>query len=886
MPQLVKKRRSGWAVLAAGALIASLLAVGASPAAAQSSSNDPNHNPDFGANWSACVGEAGSHDEMFSDVDEDNVHADSINCIAYYGITVGKGDGSYASDEDVSAFQMRIFVQKAADLMGADGEAVLSSVTLSDTVTRLEMAQLMFGLVHDMDTSSDIVNGGDVRIHPRSGNIEFYDDDADTWVEVDDYFADAKAQVPIAESQLIGATYELGITRGTRGDGTLVSTSNSRFEPSKPVSRGQMASFITRTLDHSNLRARGLAIQRNTRLDTQVSYRDDDFAPIDDARIDVFSALYADDAFDADDGECEPNFVRDETPSHSKCAIDIGDQLTDEGNVDFRLVSDSDPITAACRTEGQDAVLRFETAEGSAGRTFWAWTGDINDEVDEDTILAELEDVARPVGASGPDYARVTGGLPTGDELAKMGETVTFTLQLYSQVGAEPNSDKDIAVGPDRSRNPYHLRVQNFFVASNENRDSDYGDGENEDKEGTASLATSLFSQAPGDWDYVDAAGINEVAAADATPFRTPSDSVVWPNSDGEYVITLSWLDLNAAPAIDNTDVGAYFTLTPFTQANDLIEANLLTELEAKGNYVNVLQEGTPVPTPLTTDVVTGHVIFSDDASDPHSVTGAAAGSYRTIAGSRTGNSVTVTVLDQYGDGMRNVQISVSSDLDVAEPGDDTPDEVTYPEEVDITVQDNEDGNDNGTAGEAEDDVRGTFKTRRNGARLIGYNYIGRTAKTEVITPESIVLLGDDPGTAETVEDDFVLRAQEVGGVVSVYWAKVGNNTQSDTTAAGEPESVPLLVPDVANRTIVANEPLAEADEDNPMAYYYDEDDTFIVAGVGATFEMFEEALSATLKDDGIYADTVMWENYVNYRPGRINRTIWELTLSCTAPAA
>ena len=34
MPQLVKKRRSGWAVLAVGALVASLLAVGAAPAGA------------------------------------------------------------------------------------------------------------------------------------------------------------------------------------------------------------------------------------------------------------------------------------------------------------------------------------------------------------------------------------------------------------------------------------------------------------------------------------------------------------------------------------------------------------------------------------------------------------------------------------------------------------------------------------------------------------------------------------------------------------------------------------------------------------------------------------------------------------------------------------
>ena len=181
---------------------------------------------------------------MFSDVGEDNVHADAINCIAHYGVTVGKGDGTYAPSEDVTAFQMGIFVQKAADLMGADGEAVLADVELSDTVTRLEMAQLMFGLVNDIDD--------DVRISPADGQIQFYDDDTNAWVVVDDYFADAKAQVPIFDSQLVGATYELGITRGTRGDGTLVSTPNSTFEPFANVSRAQMAAFIARTLDHSN----------------------------------------------------------------------------------------------------------------------------------------------------------------------------------------------------------------------------------------------------------------------------------------------------------------------------------------------------------------------------------------------------------------------------------------------------------------------------------------------------------------------------------------------------------------------------------------------------------------------------------------------------------
>ena len=191
MPQLVKKRRSGWAVLAVGALIASILAVGAGPAAGQGQPNvsgGPNHNPDFGASWSACVGAAGSHDQAFSDVAEDNVHADAINCIGYYGITVGKGDGTYAPSENVSAFQMRLFVQRAADLMGADGEAVLAAVPLSDTVTRAEMAQLMFGLVNDIDD--------DVRYNPLDNDIEFDRDGDGVWVVVDDYFADATREVP------------------------------------------------------------------------------------------------------------------------------------------------------------------------------------------------------------------------------------------------------------------------------------------------------------------------------------------------------------------------------------------------------------------------------------------------------------------------------------------------------------------------------------------------------------------------------------------------------------------------------------------------------------------------------------------------------------------
>ena len=923
MPQLVKKRRSGWAVLAVCALVASILAVGAGPTAAQPASTiqaaSPNHNPDAGADWSACVGSAGTHDAMFSDVSEDNVHAGDINCIAYYAVTVGMGDGTYAPEAHVTAFEMGLFVQRAADRMGADGEAVLAGVELSDYVTRLEMAQLMFGLVDDID--------GDVRISPADGQIQFYDDDTNTWEVVNDFFADAKAQVPIFESQVVGAAYELGITRGTKGDGTLVSTANSTFEPFANVTRAQMASFIARTLDHSNLRPEGLAIQRNSNKDTMVSYRDGDWGPIEDARIDVFSAQYPEDAFDEDDGECEGNFVKDETPSHATCAIDIGDQLTDdEGNVMFTLVSDDDPITATCATDSS-AVLQFESAPGSEGRTFWAWTGDQGDEVDADTDLQELEDVARPVGKAGPDYANVSGGLPTKDELARMGETVNFTLQLHSLTGADPNPAKDPAVGPDRSRNPYHLRIQKYFVERVAGTDSDHGSDTGETKTGSASTGTGLFPNAPGDWAYALGNKATDIGGTPVTAaqslFNTERDTVVWPNGDGEYVISLTNIDLNAAPAVDNADVGVYFELTPFTTGNDLISANLVTDLEADGNRVEVAmnQQGN--------EFVKGHVIFSDDASDPHAVSGETA-NYRIIAGTATGNSVTVSVVDQYGDGMRNVAVSVDSNLDTVARATD---QAVYPEEVDLTVQTTEDRDGDGTSGEetavdrtgltyatfvaqdltatppipanrididsravgrtptsiGEDDIEGVFNTRRNGTYRIGYTYTGSEAQTETITPESIQVISAAFNTNDPVDGvvTTTTREQEVGSDVSVYWTGTGTRPASLGGRADATEFLPVLVRDVPNRTIVANDPGIEADDnDNPMAYFYDEDDTFIIAGVGATFEMFEEALSSTWKKDGdVYVDYVMWENYVVTRPGRVNRTVWEVTLSCTDPS-
>ena len=147
----------------------------------------------------------------------------------------------------------------------------------------------------------------------------------------DDYFRDASRQTPAHVNDRISAIYELGITTGTNGmigeDGT--------YEPNGLVTRAQMASFIMRTMGHTNLRPAGLAAQ-STNDDTQVSLRDADFVPIVGERTEVLTTNFPDDAFNANGG-CIDQFVQNQDPGFGECEIDVGDRLTnpasdDEGN--------------------------------------------------------------------------------------------------------------------------------------------------------------------------------------------------------------------------------------------------------------------------------------------------------------------------------------------------------------------------------------------------------------------------------------------------------------------------------------------------------------------------------------------------------------------------
>ena len=488
MPQLVKKRRSGWALLAVGAMVASILAVGASPAAAAP------RQPDQEAEWKACLGPAMA-DQGFADVSMDSVHYDNINCLKYYGITTGRTDEEFAPDANVTRSQMALFLARAAYVAGIDlgdaedqgftdlnaddtervdainrvvgagimfGETQTSfdppSATVfapTNQVTRWEMAMFLFAFLDHaldsvlIDTLPNSVEGN----RDGTGHIELNSRDGEIGTPLDDYFRDALRQTPSHVNERISAIYELGVTTGVNN----MVGNEGVYDPNGLVTRAQMASFIMRTMGHTNLRPEGLTAQ-STDDDTQVSVRDADFRPIGDVRTEVFTTNFPDDAFNANGG-CNTRFVREQPPSFDECEIDRGDTLTDgeTGNAIWRVGfkrGNQLTITCTAMASGYDEYQFMAGTRGSdTAYTIYAWSSSVGDRANVDAVFesvpANVLTVVTPavkyiVTGEGSGYeeaeaadaaeAPVPGVINPGLHF-RMGETVTFTVQLLDKDG-------------------------------------------------------------------------------------------------------------------------------------------------------------------------------------------------------------------------------------------------------------------------------------------------------------------------------------------------------------------------------------------------------------------------------------------------------------------
>ena len=619
MPQLVKKRRSGWALLAAGAMVASLLAVAAPAGAATDSA-------DHTTKLSACVGGALA-DQAFSDVVDEHAFRDNINCIAYYGITNGTGDGTtFSPNMDVTRAQMAVFIARAAGVAGVDlGDAMSAGFTdigdiwqeaqdainrlgskgmipkggefrPGDDITRAEMATFLVGLLNKAAMNVTIDSKGAINLGTGG-----------TAAPGDDYFADARASLPRSNDAEVTAIYELGITKGASAAAVQDDTMpplDYNYEPAGTVNRGQMAAFITRALAHTSVRPAGISAQYDG-TNVVVSARSDDFQPQSNVAVDIFRTDTdgADLAFKAD-GSCGEVSKVSATGTYS-CEIDNSDQLT--------------------RGDGDTSVALGDIDDG--GTTVWAWTGDNEDTVDGDTTLFRL-DVPEEAAASKATKVRVSTEFKGAK--AHLGSSVLFTVQLEDAKGAVSNG----------------------------------ADGEKPAKFLVTLSTTAIINTTPAA-DTVTL-GPNPQGASVVTTLPLTTDA------DGKVTFSASGLpDPDSSLKRDKYRVDIHIQGAP--------GGNLPTDpsLGVAGNSAFYLDDATTAAQDDATGRVTvrstagdndytddpNDLIFSTEASDKDESTVSVKPAAEYVVASARGasNRATVTVTDQYGDPVAGAEVSLAS---------------------------------------------------------------------------------------------------------------------------------------------------------------------------------------------------------------------------------
>lgn len=719
MAQLVKKRRPGWVLLVVSALVASLFAV---PAAAI----DDDSKPNAAAATSACVGDA-TGDRMFSDVSEGHAFRGDINCLAYYGVTIGYGDGTFGPNNDVTNEEMVLFMERAAGVAGADAEAVVGDFAMSgsDPVDRGDMALLIARL---LDAATDTVgtnDDGTFTVEGATGN---------DW----DYFADSRRLQNRVKDSAASALYELGVAKGT-GMGY--------FSPASTVSRGAMAAFITRALAHTSARPSGVTIQSDGPGEVIISVRDANFQPVANAQLDIFSAR-ADKVGEAfkEDGSCN-------TPRLTGVA----------GNAN---VCEIDALDAPTGLSG-DFETSVDVNVAAGGTTVWAWTGESGDEVEdggEGLASINLTETA-PVAA---DSAKVSTDMAMGVTRATFGDTITVTIQLVG--------DDDADAVPDTGGNSYTvtiLRASDTDIQTDGTPDAV-----------TDATASSKETQVL----KVDASGkaTFEITASDpdATDKNNPdgdsdADPVV-PDKIDRARVTFSVAVTTGGQAVDD----AISSTTGGSQT--------ITFSDARG----VLNGASITP---TVDFLT-----------------------RPMSGSAS-NAVTVTVVDQYGKGIRGHLVRLSS---THFPAGTPANESTFPV---------------------------ARRTDSSGSVRIGYTYTGG-GSVEMIT----VNTASDTMAAATLTP---ITAAGDNVTKDFYWAAPATGPD---VASGE-----VLASDVERKTIiVANT------SDGPQLVLYDDNDQYAVGESGSealtSMAAFEEALAADTSNN----DTVVVSSYDSTDSGDVARFV------------
>ena len=609
-------------MLAAGALVASLLAVGAAPAAAI----DEKSKQDNPAAFNACVG-AAKADAGFTDTDGLGAE-DDINCLAHYRITTGKPAGSDTFDPNskVKRSQMALFLYRAAsaaglDLMGGDGDADFDDIDdegedRQNAITALARNGILAGRDGGFEPSAEITRAemavalvnfvshasDEVRPNKDTGLFELKQSD-NTYKGPNDTFGDAGNDIPLRDSNAISAAYELGITTGTPAG-------SDTFDPAGLVPRKNMASFIVRALGHTDARPAGVTAQ-HVDGEVHISVRDGNFQAVVNQTVDVFmiSSSIAAKAFKAD-GTCSSR-VRVLEGTSKRCEIDGSDLVT--------------------LSDGNESFGAPDTSEGAV--TVWLWAGDDGDEYGADTPDFELEVTPGDMPASDP--LRITVSTDLGDKVdyAQFSEAITVTLQLQGDGKQAERADTftvpdnvpedDYAnTGPSEKTtvrvtvnvHPGSLATGNDAEASIRltTHDLTFGD------DGSVSFELTRNDPDPSD------GNVN-------TPAPSPYDHASTTITDGKKDDNSNYVTIRYQVALTSTD---HDPAIAFKDSDD--------------------QE--------TGDDSDGSVTFSDVKPAPKTVSVDAGLFHDAPASGSAGNAAVVTVKDQFGNPFRGAKVTLRTD--------------------------------------------------------------------------------------------------------------------------------------------------------------------------------------------------------------------------------
>ena len=728
---LIARQRSRLAVLAVLALVGSLLAVSAVPVAAEDGKADNK------AVFSACVN-AATEDAGFTDVDGEV--ATAANCLFHYGITKGtKVEGEFGPRQLITRVQLALFLARAAGPAGiellddVDDQGFTDIGDLSDeaqdainnladleimgeydagmmmddmgkafnpqgSVSRASMAEALDAFLGKAILGPGAIGGGANQDKYSGENADVKPDDMQ--------FTDLR-QVSRTAYDAIRRLFEVGVTTG-RTDTTFV--------PDDPVTRGEMARFITRMLAHTNARPAGLSIQSDmasadsaSTLRVNVSLRNDDHEPMEDAILDIFKTSAPEDAFN-DDGTCDTGTDGvDAEGGTTACLIDSGDEITDpDGNLDIDVGGDFGSLT------------------------LWAWTGKIGDAYDDD----KTDKVTLEVSYTKPaTNVKVTDDMTKHAVALRFGDSITFTFQVVDEDGN--------AVGME------NVEIQVNSVES---------DGSPRDVNDDGTIAESEL-----------AGGTDNPLVA----FRTLQTKHKT-DADGQAQVTFSIGDPRSKSA-DTGDLGRLDI--------DLTIGGGLSVSDKTGRMVVGGEDGDET----TSDVM---VEWRDTEAAPTSLVLGLAQKYHKASDEGDGarNTVTATLVDQYGDPISRAKVRFWSDAI--------------------------DADNSGLEGDADGVGPKARSTNRNGVATQSYSRDADTADDEAISAEYV--RGDcNDSLGDCDETDDIAAAESI----THYWAT--------EPTAGTPATGAITVKDTDNNTIVFG------GTDAAMIATYKSIDQFSVAGSG-----------------------------------------------------